>query len=459
MSSLQETKAAAGMPAYEELPLAGYTPYIDFDIELERAVLGLCLSEPRTYSKIYGVLTEDCFYADVNRQVFKAMHSVWQRGEPVDLMTVSRWLYDKKITTMERQNTGYFLALLIHEVISGAHLHHWCLKLRELAARRLVIQLTSKRFNGIDVLQGVDEIQASLQKALTVRHANDWQDASSAAVSLSKHIDDVLTQGVVGISTGFPTLDSLNGGFRPGQLVVIGARPSVGKSALMGGIAIGAAQRGHKVGILSLEMEAKDIFGRMVSSETGVPFSEMDRSGLRDRKKQHIVSRALSGMAELPLFFSDTAQCTIHDIRAKAEQLKQRHGLDMLLLDYLQLVEETDKYRSREQGIAQISRGLKMLAMNLEIPVIALSQLNRESEHRADKRPTMADLRESGAIEQDADIVMILHRDWRAGRTHNADGSSTEHEADLLIYKWRNGSPADLKLRFEAETMRFSEAA
>ena len=150
-------------------------------------------------------------------------------------------------------------------------------------------------------------------------------------------------------------------------------------------------------------MEAKDIFGRMVSSNTGVPFSEMDRSGLHDRKKQHIVSKALSGMAELPLFFSDTAQCTIHDIRAKAEQLKQRHGLDMLLLDYLQLVEETDKYRSREQGIAQISRGLKMLAMNLEIPVIALSQLNRESEHRADKRPTMADLRESGAIEQDAD--------------------------------------------------------
>src|SRR5690606_41795602 len=134
---------------------------------------------------------------------------------------------------------------------------------------------------------------------------------------------------------------------------------------------------------------------------------------LRDRKKQEMVSRALSGMAELPLFFSDTAQCTIHDIRAKAEQLKQRHGLDMLLLDYLQLVEETDKYRSREQGIAQISRGLKMLAMNLQIPVIALSQLNRESEHRADKRPTMADLRVCGAIMQAADRVLILHRGLR----------------------------------------------
>lgn len=224
-------------------------------------------------------------------------------------------------------------------------------------------------------------------------------------------------------------------------------------------MAIGAAKQGYKVGILSLEMDAKDIFGRMVSRETGVPFADMDRHGLTGADRQRHVSGVINRMAELPIFFSDTAQCTIHEIRAKAEQLKQRHGLDMLLLDYLQLVEETDKYRSREQGIAQISRGLKMLAMNLQMPVIALSQLNRESEHRADKRPTMADLRESGAIEQDADIVMILHRDWRVGRTHNADGSSTENEADLLIYKWRNGTPADLKLSFEAETMKFSEAA
>lgn len=459
MSSPLEIPANNGQALHTQPQLAGFTPYVDFDTELERLVLGLCLLEPRTYAQIYGVLTSDCFYEPDHRLIFNAMHAVWQYGEPVDLVTVSRRMYDSNIPLIKKQNTGYYLAMLTREVVSNAHLHHWTLKLRELAARRLVIQLTSTRFNGHDVLQGVDNIQEQLRNALTVRHANDWQNASAAALSLSKHIDDVLTNNIVGISTGFPTLDALNGGFRPGQFIVIGARPSVGKSALMGGIAIGAAKQGNRVGILSLEMEAKDIFGRMVSRETGIPFAEMDRSGLHDMRKQGIVSRMLGDMAELPLFFSDTAQCTIHDIRAKAEQLKQRQGLDILLLDYLQLVEETDKYRSREQGIAQISRGLKMLAMNLEIPVIALSQLNRESEHRADKRPTMADLRESGAIEQDADIVMILHRDWRAGKTHHEDGSSTEHEADLLIYKWRNGSPADLKLKFEAETMRFSEAA
>lgn len=439
--------------------IAGYAAYIDYDIDLERAVLGICLTEPRAYASVYGILTEECFYDDNNKQVMTAMHHVWEEGNPVDLMTVTRHLYEHGIEQVGGDNIGYYLAMMTNDVINSSHLQHWCLKLRELAARRLMIQLTSTRFNGVDVTEGAEQIQQSLQKALLIRQANDWQNASTAAMHLTRHIDEVMSNDVVGISTGFPTLDAMNGGFRPGQLVVIGARPSVGKSALMGGIALGAARKGHKVGVMSLEMTAKDIFGRMVSKETGVPFAEMDRYGVTEQDKQMAITQSVTGLSALPLYFSDTAQCTIHDIRAKAEQLKQRHGLDMLLLDYLQLVEETDKYRSREQGIAQISRGLKMLAMNLEIPVIALSQLNRESEHRSNKKPTMADLRESGAIEQDADIVMLLHRDWRAGITQDAYGNSTEHQADLLIYKWRNGCPADLKLRFEAETMSFSEAA
>lgn len=443
----------------DEPMYTGYAAYIDYDIELEKAVLGVCLAEPRAYSKVYGILNQECFYDDNNRAIIIAMHEVWHDGHPVDMMTVTRRLYEKKITTLGQLNTGYYMSLLCDAVVNSAHLQYWCIKLRELAARRLMIQLTSTRFKGIDVLDGAADIQERLQQTLLLRSANDWQNASTAAMNLTQHMDDVLRNEVVGVSTGFPTLDALNGGFRAGQLVVIGARPSVGKSALMGGIALGAAQKGYKVGVLSLEMTAKDIFGRMVSRETGIGFAEMDRHGVVGEERQQVITHCITRMSALPIYFSDAAQCTIHDIRAKAEQLKQRHGLDMLLLDYLQLVEETDKYRSREQGISQISRGLKMLAMNLEIPVIALSQLNRESEHRANKRPTMADLRESGAIEQDADIVMLLHRDWRAGITEDAFGNSTEDQADLLIYKWRNGSPADIKLRFEAETMRFSEAA
>lgn len=239
--STPEKTADNILSAIQEPPLAGYVPYIDYDTELERCVLGVCLFMPRTFSRVYGVLTKDCFYTEEHKLVFNAMHEVWQYGEPVDLVTISRWLYNKNIVTLRKQNTGHFLAALTMEVCSDAHLHHWCLKLRELAARRLMIQLTSTRFNGTDVLDGADAIHTSLQQVLNVRHASDWQNASAAAVSLLQHIDEVLNNDVVGISTGFPTLDRLNGGFRPGQLVVIGARPSVGKSALMGG-------HGHRCG-------------------------------------------------------------------------------------------------------------------------------------------------------------------------------------------------------------------
>jgi replicative DNA helicase len=165
----------------------------------------------------------------------------------------------------------------------------------------------------------------------------------------------------------------------------------------------------------------------------------------------------LQQLATLPIWFSERTQVNIHDIRARAEKLQRTHGLGLLIIDYLQLVEESSGNRSREQGISAISRGLKMLAMNLDIPVIALSQLNRESENRANKRPSMSDLRESGAIEQDADVVMLLHRDWRCHILTDAEGNSTEHQADMIIAKWRNGITLDLKLHFDPQTMTFSE--
>jgi replicative DNA helicase len=321
-----------------------------------------------------------------------------------------------------------------------------------------MMRLTSSRYTGHDVLQAAEDIQAQINQALQLRTTTDWHDASHAALALTRHMDEVKDKTLIGISTTFPQIDQVNGGFRPGQLIVIGARPSVGKSALMGAIATEAARAGHSTGIISLEMPAHDVFGRMVSYDTGVPFADIDRSRIEEAAQRNYIYNSISRLAALPLWFSDTAQVSIHDIRAKAETLKRRHGLGMLIVDYLQLVEDSSNSRqNREQAISQISRGLKMLAMNLGIPVIALSQLNRESENRTNKRPSMADLRESGAIEQDADIIMLLHRDWRCGVTTDAHGHSTEHQADLIIPKWRNGSPLDLKLHFNPHTMRFSE--
>lgn len=429
-----------------------------YNTEIERSVLGICTLEPTAFSSIYGLLTEECFFAHEHAQVFHAMTQLWESGAPIDLLTLSDELYKQGIATIRGDNTAYYLAQLSKDVVTSAHLHHWCLLLRELAAKRLMQQLTTSGYSGDDVVAVAEQIQTALRKALEVRSSDDWLDASSAAIALTTHMDEAKHKKLIGISTTFPQIDKINGGFRPGQLVVIGARPSVGKSALMGSIAATAAQQGIHTGIISLEMPAKDIFGRMVSADSGQSFSDIDRNRLEEAQRAYIYN-SITALSALPLWFSDTTQVTIHDIRARAEKLKRRHGLGLLIIDYLQLIEEaTTNNRNREQNISQISRGLKMLAMNLDIPVIALSQLNRESENRANKRPTMADLRESGAIEQDADIIMLLHRDWRCGITTDALGHSTETQADLLIPKWRNGIPLDLKLNFEPHTMKFSEA-
>ncbi|WP_276135295.1 replicative DNA helicase [Polluticoccus soli] len=437
----------------------GYRQHLDYDEPLESAVLGVCLIEPQSFGTIYTLLTQECFYTQANAQVYAAMNTLWEKGAPVDLLTLSRELYDNNITEIRGYPTAYYLTSLTKDIVNSAHLQHWCLMLRELAARRMMISLTSTRFSGDDVITHAEHIQQQIKQALDIRATDDWLDASAAALALTKHMDDAQNKDRIGVSTTFHSIDKINGGFRPGQLVVIGARPSVGKSALMGAIATQAAMHGTPTGVISLEMPAADLFGRMVSADTHIPFTDIDRNRITEDDQRTYIYQSITRPAGLPLWFSDTAQVNIHDIRAKAEKLKRRHGLGLLIIDYLQLIEETTTTatRNREQNISAISRGLKMLAMNLGIPVIALSQLNRESEARAHKRPSMADLRESGAIEQDADIIMLLHRDWRCGITTDAHGHSTEHQADLLIPKWRNGTPLDLKLHFHPHTMRFEE--
>lgn len=442
-----------------QAPVFIYRKHIDYDPELERSVLGVCSLHAHAFGGVYSMLSEECFYLEEHKEVYRTMEYLFEHGEPVDLLTISRRLYSEGKVEMKGMNTAAFLTSLSRFVASDAHMQHWCLLLRELAAKRLMISFKNSQYDdSADVLDAAEQIQEQLRSALQVRMVNDWMDASTAALRFSDHIDEMSSSGgVVGVSTTFESVDVQNGGLRAGQLVVIGARPSVGKSALMGNIAVQAAKKGKRVGIISLEMPAHDIFGRMVSSEGDVPFREMDQGLVDDDLMRKHIYDSMGRLAGLPLYFSDADSMTIHDIRARAEALHRQHGMDMLIVDYLQLIDEPQGARSREQSIAQISRGLKMLAMNMQIPVIALSQLNRESEHRQNKHPTMADLRESGAIEQDADIIMLLHRDWRVNKYEDDQGNSTEDQADLFIPKWRNGSTMNIKLHFDAATMRFTE--
>lgn len=420
-------------------------PYIHYNPDIERGVLGICTMHHGAYSSVHHLLTEVCFYEKKNQQVYRAMRGLWMQGEVVNGIGLTAQLYADGVHVLDGVPTAMYITELGTELHLASQLERWCIRLRELAARRMMLELSAMADTDDDISTTAQQLQEQIREALSIQHVSKWVSATEAAARLKNHS---VQEDINGISTTIPQLDEVNGGFAPGHLVVIGARPSVGKSALACNIALQAAIAGHSTAMVSMEMGVHELYARMLAQHTGVGYRELVKGNY---KTADVLP------ADLPLYFADDAQMTIHDIRAHAEQLQQTNGLQLLIVDYLQLIQEhADGKRPREQQIAAISRGLKMIAMSLQIPVIALSQLNRESEHRQNKRPTLADLRESGAIEQDADVVMLLHRDWQAGIRQTETGASTANDADLLIVKWRNGQTIDIRLRFHGPTMLFS---
>jgi len=440
--------------------MAIFRANVDYDIELEEKVLGVFLMEPTSYSLVISILREECFYGAKTLEVYKAIKAVYEKGYGIDYLVVQRHFFDKGITHIEESKIEYLMMMLQNSVVTSAHLVTWCLILRELAANRLMFKLKNSGNLTGDAFEEAGKMEEQLRQIMDVKVTDDWVHISKVATKLRKHMDEVQEKGIMGVSTSISALDNMNGGFKETNLIVIGARPSVGKSAFMGRIATHAAFKGKTVGIISLEMEDKDILARSVAAESNIDFYRIDRNLLdkeqSDRDRVYDTMGMLSG---LPIYFSDTAQVSLTDIRAKAERLRIKNGVNLLIIDYLQLIEpENVNNRNREQEVSKICRGLKLLAMNMKIPVIILAQLNRQSEEKGNKKPELHHLRESGSIEQDADVVMFLHRDWVSGIKENEDGNSTEHEADLLIRKWRNGATMDIKLAFHGPTMKFSEA-
>lgn len=432
-----------------------YTKNIDYDLELEASVLGICIAEPSAFGNCYNLLNEECFYGFDHKEVYKGLHTLFNNGSPIDMIILSRYFYDKRVLSFkENGEITVFIIQLMTGVVSSAHLEHWCLLLRELAAKRLMIEITHSGIKSGDAFDNAKDIDERLKKIFEIRSTDDWQHISQVAITATQDIESRDRNVIPGISTSISILDKINGGFRPDDLIVIGARPSVGKSAFMGRIATQTAFRGKTVGIISLEMANTPIFTRMVAADSETEFYRIDRNDLGEETQRKHVYNTISKLAALPIYFSDTAQVDSTDIRAKAEKLKRKNGLDLLVIDYLQLIEpDSDKRANREQQVSKISRDMKNLAKTLHIPVILLAQLNRAVTEK--DKPQLHHLRESGAIEQDADVVMFLHRDYMTGKVSNENGESTEYEADLLIRKWRNGAPTEIKIGFDPKQMRF----
>lgn len=437
---------------------------IHYSQDLETAILGACLLEKEAFGRIYGLVDEDYFYFDGMKCIFSALKKMYQEGIMIDIFTIADYIQRiKKIETIQGYNVPYFVTTLTNSVINSCHLEYHCYIVKMMWMEREIMRLTLGGVKGENVQEQIKLIHEKLQSLQQKATEHDWVDMTQLMVDLYKHQEEMKITKGIGKPSGINSLDKENGGFQNGQLIVVGARPSMGKSALAGGIAIEMAKKDMVIGIVSLEMSNNEIAARLAAYDTDTDFSVIYRGLYRDMEEAHrLYNKIGKSTSTLPIYVSDKTKVNIPEIRAKAEKLKSLHGLDCLMIDYLQLVSAIggSYSRNRENEIAEMSRGCKIMAKEINIPVILLCQLNREVTKRKgqERYPQLSDLRESGSIEQDADIVMFLHRDYLAGYEQDENGNNTERQADLVIRKWRNGkSNFIIPMDFDPPKMKFTE--
>lgn len=442
-----------------------FRPYIHYGIDLEKDVIGICLIEKSAFSRTYGMIDAECFYSEDHQKIFGVIAEMYEQKLPIDLRTVTHHVIEAHNEQLLGGNVHYVLAACMTSVVSSAHLEYHCHLIREMWKRREVLKLKGSlpEEGWYDPKQNIEDINDTINKITGGKEIDDWRDMSEIVYDLFIHQHEMASGKKTFVTTGFRKIDERNGGFGNGQMIVIGARPSVGKSALMGKMAISMAKQGKKVGIISLEMNNTEIAARLSSLDTGIEFWKIYRTIASDEQlHRRFYDKISRSLVQLPIYVSDSTKVNMTDIRAKAMKLKKSRGCDVLMLDYLQLVDtESGKQYNREQQVSQMSRGIKLLAMEMDIPVIALCQLNRQSTSRTYEHrfPKLSDLRESGSIEQDADVVLFLHRDFMMGHTQDEHGNSTERKADLIGAKWRNGATFQLPIGFDPEKMNFFEDA
>lgn len=441
-----------------------FRPFVHYGLELERAVIGICLMEKSAFSRAYGMIEPDCFYSEDHRKIFQTIADMYGAGIPIDFYTVLHKVVEDHGAELLGGPANVVLLTCTNEVVSSAHIEFHCHMIREMWKRREVVKIQTSfpEDEGLDPGKNIQSINDQIQKIVQGKYKSEWQDMSELIYNLFIHQHEMATGKKTFVTTGFKSLDQKNGGFYNGQMIVIGARPSVGKSALMGKMAIAQAKQGNKIGIISLEMNNNEIAARLSSLDTDIEFWKIFRTIAKDEElHKYFYEKVSKSLVQLPIFISDKTKVNMTDVKAKAMKLKATRGCDVLMIDYLQLLDSEggSRYMNREQTVSQMSRGIKLLAKEMDIPVIVLCQLNRDITKRsyADRFPRSSDLRESGAIEQDADVVMFIHRDFMAGYEVDENNNTTVNNADLVCTKWRNGAPCRVEIGFDPEKMKFYE--
>jgi len=426
-------------------------------LEAEQAILGSILLDNEVFDQVSEALRGDEFYFKKHEFIFRAMAAAYDDGEPVDLVTVVNRL--RADGTLDDAGGIAYLTSLATSTPTAANVMHYVRIIKDHAVHRRALQqvqglveAAGRAESGAELVAKVQQITAALEEEVAPK--KDFVPISAAVVEAYERIEQLSqnpdARGITGLASGYPDLDRLTAGFQPGDFIIVAARPSVGKTAFALNIAQNVGRNGATVALFSLEMPTSHLVQRMLCAEANIDASRMRTGYLYEDDWEKLIP-AVGALAERKIFIDDSASITASEIRAKCRRLKKEHGLDLVIIDYLQLIHPGARRReSRQVEVAEISRALKQIAKELDVPVIALSQLSRGVEQRQDKRPMMSDLRESGAIEQDADIVAFLYRDDYYDRE-----TERKNIIEIIIAKQRNGPVGTVELVFMKNIGKF----
>ncbi|HVW04613.1 MAG TPA: replicative DNA helicase [Vicinamibacterales bacterium] len=433
------------------------------NLEAEKCVLGAILINNHAFNQAAEVIDSGDFFRDAHRRIFEKMVSLTDRSQPVDLVT----LKDELVKTGELEDVGgpAYISSLTDGVPRSANVEHYARIVKEKSTlRRLIQSATEVLGRAYDAEEDadnlLDEAERSIFQIAEHRMRSGFVQVGTLVDSGYQLIEQLQAQRglVTGVPSGFVDLDEMTSGFQKSDLVIVAARPAMGKTSFVLNMALNSATQANKsVGIFSLEMSKEQLFMRMLTSEARVDAHRF-RGGFLGEQDYGRLVEAFARLHDAKVFIDDTPGVGILEMRAKSRRLKLEHGLDMLIVDYLQLMQGRGRFESRQQELSSISRSLKILAKELEIPILALSQLSRATETRSDHRPQLSDLRESGALEQDADIVLFIFREdmYQVEGERNPE---SEGMAEIIIGKQRNGPTGSVRLAFLKQYTRFENLA
>jgi replicative DNA helicase len=434
-------------------------------VDFEEAILGAMLIDNSAINQVIDILSPESFYKTEHQLIYKAVKDLFGASQPVDILTVANAL--RSGANLEAIGGEYYLITLSQKVSSSAHSEFHARIIVQKHIQREMIRVASGIMNKAfdettDVFELLDEAEQSLFEVAQGNISKNYETAQDLIKEAIQRIEEISKkEGLSGIPSGFTKLDRVTAGWQPSDLIILAARPGMGKTAFVLSMARNMAIDHQKpVAVFSLEMSSVQLITRLISSETGLESEKLRKGNLEDHEWQILMSK-VKKIEKAPLFIDDTPALSVFDLRAKCRRLKATHDIQIIIIDYLQLMTAGGQGKNggnREQEISTISRSLKSIAKELDIPVIALSQLSRAVETRGgDKRPMLSDLRESGAIEQDADIVTFIYRPEYYKIEEWQDGTPCQNQAEFIIAKHRNGGLENIRLKFQGHLAKFSD--